>query len=77
LAPQLKHRSSPWICVVETPAWFLSELNGKPGPLPGPSLLSRLKEGQAVTVYLDEAKGKVIRVLVDKTTSTTEAAPKK
>jgi hypothetical protein len=41
--------------------------DGKPATKQRPSLLSRLKEGQTVTVYLDEAKGKVIRVLVDKT----------
>jgi hypothetical protein len=41
--------------------------DGKPATKQQPSLLSRLKEGQKVTIYLDEDKGKVIRIIVDKT----------
>ncbi|HEV3238265.1 MAG TPA: hypothetical protein VGZ25_14840 [Gemmataceae bacterium] len=40
--------------------------DGKPLTKERTTMLSRLKAGQAVTEYLDEGKGKVIRVLVDK-----------
>jgi hypothetical protein len=41
--------------------------DGKPATKQQPSLLYRLKEGQNVTVYLNEDKGRVIRIIVDKT----------